>query len=319
MVNMLRSFMLRPFVISLITISTASTWAGTACPQHFAGGVPPIIVNPKLQPRTQEVCFEAFAVLHSGLSRTSLYAAEHLVRANLVQAKKLPRRDTFHAESKLPAKDRSELSDYARSGYDRGHLAPNADFANSVAQAESFSLANMVPQVHASNAGVWADIEAVVRTLAMMEGELYVVSGPAFIGGNIKKIGNVLVPTHLWKVIYSPTQRRAGAYIVTNDESRDYSAVSLSDLQKMTGINSVPSLSLKLRDAGMDLPNPHGPNSAQGPIKAPILASTPSVIPSVTPAPVQNPNSKPNVPDNGFNLRDFVRAILEAIERLGKK
>lgn len=309
--------MLRSFAISLTVLSSVSAWAGTACPQHFAGGVPPIIVNAKLQPHTQEVCFEAFAVLHSGLSRTSLYAAEHLVRANLVQAKTLARRDSFHAESSLPAKDRSELSDYARSGYDRGHLAPNADFANSKAQAESFSLANMVPQVHANNAGVWADIEAVVRTLAMTEGELYVVSGPAFVGGDIKKIGNVLVPTHLWKVIYSPSQRRAGAYLVTNDESRDYSVMSLSQLQKMTGINPVPSISQQLRDAGMDLPNPHGPNAGRtaGPVPAPVLVPTPTPTPAPTPAPTPNPV----VPKNGFNLRDFARSILEAIERLSKK
>ena len=59
--------MLRSFAISLTVLSSVSAWAGTACPQHFAGGVPPIIVNAKLQPHTQEVCFEAFAVLHSGL------------------------------------------------------------------------------------------------------------------------------------------------------------------------------------------------------------------------------------------------------------
>ena len=82
-------------------------------------------------------------MLHSGISRTPLYSAEHLTRANLAAAKKLSKKDSFHPESTLPAQDRAELSDYARSGYDRGHLSPNADFANRSAQAESFSLANM--------------------------------------------------------------------------------------------------------------------------------------------------------------------------------
>lgn len=105
---------------------------------------------------------------------------------------------------------------YARSGYDRGHMSPNADFATcsaqAQAQAQSFSLANLVPQMHANNAGIWAGIEGAARQLATSEGELYVVSGPAFIGSDIKQVGNVLVPTHLWKVLYSPAQRKAGAY-----------------------------------------------------------------------------------------------------------
>ena len=158
--------------LSLTVFLSIPSWATTQCPEHFAGGVAPTVTNPKLKARAREVCFEAFAVLHSGISRTPLYSAEHLTRANLNAAGKLSRKDSFHPESALPAQDRAELSDYARSGYDRGHMSPNADFANRSAQAESFSLANMVPQVHANNAGVWAGIEGAARQLATSEGEL---------------------------------------------------------------------------------------------------------------------------------------------------
>ena len=133
---------------------------------------------------------------------------------------------------------------YARSGYDRGHMSPNADFATCSAQAQSqsFSLANMVPQVHANNAGIWAGIEGAARQLATREGELYVVSGPAFIGSDIKQVGNVLVPTHLWKVLYSPAQRKAGAYLITNDETREYSMLTVSELEKMVGVSLLPGV-----------------------------------------------------------------------------
>ena len=179
-------------------------------------------------------------MLHSGISRTPLYSAEHLTRDKLEAAKTLSRKDSFHPEATLPARDRAELSDYSRSGYDRGHMSPNADFATRSAQAESFSLANMVPQVHANNAGIWAGIEGATRQLAINEGEVYVVSGPAFIGSDIQRVGNVLVPTHIWKVLYSPKQQRAGAYLVTNDETREYSAVTVSDLEKMIGVSLLP-------------------------------------------------------------------------------
>jgi endonuclease G len=249
--------------------------------------VAPTITNTKLKQRTQEVCFEAYAVLHSGISRTPLYSAEHLTRDKLEAAKTLSRKDSFHPEPSLPARDRAELSDYSRSGYDRGHMAPNADFATRSAQAESFSLANMVPQVHANNAGIWAGIEGAARQLAINEGEVYVVSGPAFIGSDIQRVGNVLVPTHIWKVLYSPKQQRAGAYVVTNDDTREYSAVTVSDLEKMIGVSLLPGLSQKVRDSGMDLPKPSS----------------------------QRGKKKKSKAEEEFTLRDFSRSIIDAIKR----
>jgi len=245
-----------PITLSLAACLAMPAWATTQCRAQFAAGVAPTITNLKLQSRTQEVCFESYAVLNSGISRTPLYSAEHLTRANVEKAKTLSRHDSFHPESSLPPQDRAELSDYSRSGFDRGHMSPNGDMSNRSAQAESFSLANMVPQVHTNNAGVWAGIEGAARQMAVSEGEVYVVSGPAFIGSDLQRIGNVLVPTHLWKVLYSPAQHRAGAYVITNDDTRTYSLVTVSALEKMIGISLLPGLSQKIRDSGMELPKP---------------------------------------------------------------
>ena len=286
---------------SLAACHAVPTWATTKCPEHFVQGIAPTVTNPKLKARTQEVCFEAFAVLHSGISRTPLYSAEHLIRDNLKEAAQLSRKNSFHPEPSLPRLDRAELSDYARSGYDRGHMSPNANFATRSAQAQSFSLANMVPQVHANNAGVWAGIEGATRQLAISEGELYVVSGPAFIGDDIKQIGNVLVPTHIWKVLYSPKQQRAGAYVITNDETREYASLSVSDLEKMVGINLLPGLPQKVRDDGMELPKPVKSRSRKP--KANSEGED------------QGPGQDKNQGTEEFTLRSFSRGILEAIAR----
>ena len=53
------------------------------------------------------------SVLHSSLSRTLLYAAEHLIRASVAAAAVLVRDDSFHAETALPASERAELTNYA--------------------------------------------------------------------------------------------------------------------------------------------------------------------------------------------------------------
>ena len=253
--------MLRPALVCLALCVLSPAWA-TDCPQHYAGGAPPVIVKASLQARTQELCFEAYATMHSGVSRTPLWSAEHLLRANVEAAEQLPRRDSFHPEVGLLLSDRAELSDYARSGYDRGHMAPNGDMPDSTAQGESFSLANMVPQVHANNAGIWAGIEGAVRQLAIREGEVYVVSGPAFIGEQVSSLnGRVLIPTHLWKVVYSPRHEHAGAYLVTNDETRTYSALSVSELERLIGIEPLPGVSQQVRDSLMALPVPRGKGS----------------------------------------------------------
>lgn len=277
--------------IVLCALLSTTALAKTGCPQNFAAGQAPTITNPKLQARTQEICFEAYAVLHSGLSRTPLYSAEYLTDINLAAAKTLSRKDSFHAESALPSGDRAELSDYARSGFDRGHMSPNADFGSRSAQAESFSLANMVPQVHANNSGVWADIEGATRQLASSEGALYVITGPAFIGRDLKRIGNVLVPTHLWKVLYSPHQHRAGAYLITNDDTRDYASLTVSELEKMIGISLLPGLSQTIRDSGMNLPKPSSQRAKHAKNK-----------------------EKGQVQDE-FTLQEFSRSILGALER----
>jgi endonuclease G len=78
--------MLRTLAFPLAALAGATALAGTACPQHFAAGQPPVVTNPRLEPRTQEICFRAFAVLHSGVSRAPLYAAEYLTRKNVRNA-----------------------------------------------------------------------------------------------------------------------------------------------------------------------------------------------------------------------------------------
>lgn len=228
----------------------------SACPQHYALATTPTIAREGLRPLTRELCYDAFAVLHSGVSRTPLYAAEHLTRAGVAAAATLERVDSFHAETGLPTEERAELNDYVRSGYDRGHMAPNADMPTPTAQAQSFSLANMVPQIHANNAGIWSGMEQVTRRLATGDGEVYVVSGPAFLGSDIKQVGRVLVPTHLWKVIYRPATQQAGAYVIRNDDSAAYQVVSITALTQTVGIDVLPRLPTVVRETAMDLPQP---------------------------------------------------------------
>ncbi|MEY3583912.1 MAG: Nuclease precursor [Verrucomicrobiota bacterium] len=72
----------------------------------------------------------------------------------------LERPSSFKSDVRTTA--RVTTTEFVRSGYDRGHLSPN--YAISVcygeeAQKETFLLSNIVPQLHALNAGLWKDLE----------------------------------------------------------------------------------------------------------------------------------------------------------------
>ena len=73
---------MRRFVF-LLCLFVGPAWAATDCPEHYAGGKPPTIFKASLKPRTQELCFTAFAVMHSGVSRGPLWSAEHLLRGEV--------------------------------------------------------------------------------------------------------------------------------------------------------------------------------------------------------------------------------------------
>lgn len=230
------------------------------CSHHFYTGQAPQLTGTKgnkLARHSYELCFDGFAVLYSGISRTPIWSAEHLTKDRITKAKTLVREDSFHVESRLPHDMRAELSDYARSGFDRGHLAPNGDMANKSQQFDSFSLANIAPQNGTHNRNIWRMIESTTRHLANQYGEVYVVTGVVFIGKNIQSIGSgVLVPSHFFKAIYIPSIHQAGVYFSPNQESGTYQVLSLDELTKKTGILVMPTLPMQVQIQKFDLPDP---------------------------------------------------------------
>jgi endonuclease G len=229
----------------------------SACPQFFAQGREPQILNPKLAQNIRLLCFSSFAVGYSPVSRTPLWSAEHLSRDSLYRAKGLKRVNAFHEEERLPSGERSFLSDYAHSGFDRGHMSPSADQPSEQAQQESFSLANMVPQNPNNNRHLWEGIESATRTWAKSAGDLYIITGPLFIGSSVEQLhGRVMVPTHLYKIVYDPARRAASAYLVLNKETDEYSVVSLEELSKIAGIDFVPALNAIQQQEKIQLPKP---------------------------------------------------------------
>ena len=243
--------------VLLLAVAVNSASAKVLCPDLFADGQPPALLKPKLAARTRGLCYDAFAVLDSGVTRGPLWSAEHPTAAGLDAARGQVRVNQFHPEDALPEDYRAELADYARSGYDRGHMTPSGDMPTAAAQEQSFSLANMVPQTPELNRGVWERIESAVRRLARREGELYVVTGPVFEGADLQALqGRLLVPTGTYKAVYDPVAGAAGAYVCTNTGQPECRLVSVTDLAVLTGLDPFPAVADSVKIAAASLPLP---------------------------------------------------------------
>jgi endonuclease G len=163
--------------------------------------------------------------------------------------KNTERTEDFRSDSFIPTGS-AVLEDYRKSGFDRGHLAPAADFAFSEeAMSETFLMSNMSPQTAGFNRGIWAKLEKQVRTWAGKFGEIYVVTGPILEKNRYETIGvnHVAVPEFFYKALAVPhgDQVELIAFILPNQSSKqplsDF-AVPIDKLEARTGIDFFPAL-----------------------------------------------------------------------------
>lgn len=246
-----------PLLAGLVTLHPSHGARAEGCAELGARQQLPVLDNARLSPRTQLLCNARYAVLYSGLAREPLWSAEHLDAAMVRAAMSTPRRGEFHPDTRIAPDGRAELGDYVRSGFDRGHMTPSGDMPDEQTQDETFLLSNIVPQRAMLNRGKWAEIESGVRRLALREGELYVVTGPAFHARTLSAIGTdrVLVPTSTWKAIYDPRHERTGVYVCHNvARTPGCSHVSVAELTHITGIDPFPALPARLKQTCMALP-----------------------------------------------------------------
>lgn len=165
-------------------------------------------------------------------------------------SQKIKRKDKFRPDLAVPKQYRAELSDYRKSGYDKGHLAPYSaiDFSKESAD-QSFYLSNIAPQKSGLNRQGWAQLEKYVRTWAIAKKKVFVYTGPIFKKQKVSKtIGRnkVAVPNYFFKIIYSPNTKEAIAFVMPNARVKktDVSKyrVSIADIEKRTGLQFLTNL-----------------------------------------------------------------------------
>lgn len=168
--------------------------------------------------------------------RNPIWVAEHITPYSLSLKNADRKHSVFVEDTTIPTMFRGKLSDYFRSGYDRGHQVPAADAKWSQdAMDATFALTNMCPQVgEGFNRDYWAHFEEFCRNLTKTYPSVRIVTGPLYLPRkdpdgkyrvSYEVIGeppNIAVPTHFFKVIFaehgsSLTDKVAlGAFVLPN-------------------------------------------------------------------------------------------------------
>ncbi len=170
------------------------------------------------------------------------------------------RTDDFREDSKVSTGS-ATLADYRSSGYDRGHLCPAASMSHSsTAMSETFYMSNMSPQEPSFNRGSWRNLESAVRNFLDNDRLLHIATGPIF-QGNRGHIGSsmVTIPSHYYKVIYSPQSEKMIAFVMPNqknDSPLTAYSVSVDRVEELTGIDFFYQLDDDIQDdleASVDL------------------------------------------------------------------
>ena len=89
----------------------------------------------------------------------------------------------------------AHTSDYADTGFDRGHLCPSAD-----KQAPTFIMTNVAPQAPKCNRDNWERLEAWCRKKAAKGYTVTITAGVCDSIGSIAH-GQITVPGYFWKVV----------------------------------------------------------------------------------------------------------------------
>ena len=137
---------------------------------------------------------------------------------DLVNETNIKERPRFYEEETVEKTQRAKYSDYINSGYDRGHLAPDAAFDWSRESLETtYSLANIIPQVPEVNQDMWVKVEKYARDKAVELGAVNILNIVKY-NTTPNRIGRsgIAVSKGFYKVLYNNDESYKECYYYDN-------------------------------------------------------------------------------------------------------
>lgn len=227
------------FIVGLFLLVTGCAYASEQAPpkkvESCNAEVP--YGTPSVQKDHTVICRSGYILSHDPVAKIPAWVAWTLVQPDSLSC--LPRKDAFAADQSLPENQRATPQDYAGTGYDQGHLAPNAEMSYDPEVAkESFLMSNMSPQLPQVNRGTWKTLESTERSFVYNTGHSVTIYAGNIYNKESKTIGKnrVVVPDQLYKIIIDNTDKVSYAFIFPNavniDQDFNKYQVTVTDVEK---------------------------------------------------------------------------------------
>jgi endonuclease G len=207
---------------------------------------------PAQSPREQKVSHTLFTLSYAEGYELSSWAAWQLTPE---MAKATGTFKDKYDDDPLVTTGSASPKDYKDAGFIEGQLVPVEDmFIHATAVQESFLMSNVVPMKPAFNRFVWKSTEKLVRAWATEGNTLYIVAGPVLADAPFGSFGpnKVSIPTRFYKAVLDENGKRAIGFLyrstVASGTPKSF-AVSVDELEKITGIDFFPSLPDDLEQA----------------------------------------------------------------------
>ena len=242
----------REKVFSTETVQAIGSQTGTTGAEETASantGLSLQLEIPKTVGKRDEMVIRhlGYTVSYNNFYKTPNWVAWELTRQETEGDEE--RTNKFLPDPELP-EPRVTTSDYTRSGYDRGHMAPAADMKwSSRAMKESFYMSNICPQNRKLNRDDWGDLEESCRKWAEKYGTVHIACGPIYDTKSPKRIGKnrVAVPDRFFKVvlIYNRKNPMAMGFLFDNkahhQNLKNY-MVTVDKVEEENGLDFFPKV-----------------------------------------------------------------------------
>jgi endonuclease G len=204
------------FALLLAAFQSASAWDQTPpldparCQAHNPYGWA------QASKPVRAICRRAYFVAYDSAAKIPNYVTYTLTPPNALGC--WPRTNAFVADASVPNGARPD--DYAGTGYDKGHAAPDGDLSwDQQVEYESFLMTNMYPQLGGLNRGIWKLLETSVRGWTVQQNQAYsIYVGAVYNTATDKKIGNgVVVPTGFYKIVINQSTKQAAGWYFNHE------------------------------------------------------------------------------------------------------